>query len=63
MDYNGADKEVEYELCVMCGSQTEVNVNTHIDERADYIVGAGQLCSRCQYTNKQYRVTDFRDFL
>jgi hypothetical protein len=37
----------EYEICVMCGKETKVLLSTHIDERHNYVEGAGQLCSQC----------------
>jgi len=39
-------KEVK-EKCVNCGVETPYTVNTHIDQRKNYIEGAGQLCSGC----------------
>lgn len=37
----------EYEICVLCGKETNVPISTHIDERSNYIKGAGQLCPQC----------------
>lgn len=35
------------ETCVVCGRETTVDVDTHIDFRDGYIVGFGQLCIPC----------------
>lgn len=35
------------ENCILCGKETTVDVNTHIDFRTGYIEGAGQLCMEC----------------
>ena len=32
------------EICIICGKQTDINVNTHIDLRYGYVEGAGQAC-------------------
>jgi hypothetical protein len=37
----------EFEHCVMCGVETAVKTDTHIDMRHGYIKGTGQLCSKC----------------
>ena len=37
----------KFEQCVICGIETNVNINTHIDKRNNYIEGAGQLCFDC----------------
>ncbi len=35
------------ETCVVCGRETTVDVDTHIDLRSGYIIGFGQLCTPC----------------
>jgi len=40
----------KYERCVGCGAKTKVPINRHIDLREYYIVGVGQLCSKCGKT-------------
>lgn len=35
------------EICIICGKQTDINVNTHIDLRYGYVEGAGQCCKQC----------------
>ena len=37
----------EFERCVVCGTQTNVPREMHIDFRDCYIEGAGQLCRDC----------------
>ena len=39
--------EEEKDKCVSCGKETEYTKTTHIDQRKNYIVGAGQLCPGC----------------
>lgn len=40
-------KETPYEICVLCGKETDVPKTEHIDTRYHYIEGAGQLCDKC----------------
>ena len=35
------------EICIICGKQTTIDVNTHIDLRYGYVEGAGQCCKQC----------------
>ena len=35
------------DTCVLCGAETPYDFETHIDFRAGYIEGAGQLCHNC----------------
>jgi hypothetical protein len=46
------NEKVETEKCVLCEVQTNVPINEHIDNRAFYVEGAGQLCESCY--NKVY---------
>ena len=39
--------ETEYEFCVLCRKQTDVERNMPIDLRTCYVEGAGQLCLSC----------------
>tara|TARA_Y100001963_G_scaffold102627_1_gene141257 strand:+ start:1363 stop:1674 length:312 start_codon:yes stop_codon:yes gene_type:complete len=41
------DKNNKYDNCVMCGAKTEYTKDTHIDFRANYVEGAGQMCNGC----------------
>lgn len=44
------DKEVtmtQTETCIMCGTDTGVNINESVDFRLYYVEGAGQLCVKC----------------
>ena len=36
-----------YDKCILCGDITAYTTDTHIDYRAGYIEGAGQLCHSC----------------
>jgi len=45
-------EKVEMEKCVLCGAETEVPINLHIDLRENYVEGVGQLCPACY--NKIY---------
>ena len=40
-------KQVETEKCVICGKDTGVPVDTHIDMRKTYVEGAGDMCATC----------------
>ena len=44
---------IEYEICVSCGVETDIPIDTHIDHRYGYIEGFGQVCGRCNYTEKR----------
>ena len=35
------------DLCVICKADTGIPTDTHIDMRAYYVDGVGQLCSEC----------------
>jgi hypothetical protein len=35
------------ENCVICGSETNVDITTHVDMRTGYIDGLGQMCIPC----------------
>lgn len=35
------------EICIICGKQTDIDMNTHIDLRYGYVEGAGQCCKQC----------------
>ena len=38
---------MQKEICIKCGKETGVDVNTHVDFRTGYIEGVGQLCVSC----------------
>ncbi len=41
------------EICVLCGKETNIDINTHIDYRYGYVEGSGQCCKQCyDRTNK-----------
>jgi hypothetical protein len=33
--------------CVICYRETEYDVDTHVDERINYVDGVGQVCTEC----------------
>lgn len=35
------------EQCIICGTETQYEVTTHIDYRYGYVEGAGQCCKEC----------------
>jgi hypothetical protein len=44
------------EICIQCGKETNININTHVDYRYGYVEGAGQCCKECY--DKTYNVQD-----
>ena len=40
-------KNSEIEKCVLCGADTQYTKNININERENYIEGAGQICKEC----------------
>ena len=38
------DENVEYDHCVICGKQSPYTRNTPIEDRVNYVEGAGQSC-------------------
>lgn len=40
-------EENETDFCVSCGIDTGVHKETHLDHRAFYVQGAGQMCKTC----------------
>jgi len=37
----------EMDECIVCGVETNEPKDKHVDFRANYVDGAGQLCSKC----------------
>ena len=35
------------DTCILCGVETQYEMDVNIDYRTGYIEGAGQLCSKC----------------
>ena len=35
------------DTCILCGKETQYEMDVNIDYRTGYIEGAGQLCSKC----------------
>ena len=46
-DTDADSPQDEFELCVMCGKVTDVPITMPIDQRENYEVGCGQLCTLC----------------
>jgi hypothetical protein len=44
---NGDFKVIEMDECIVCGIETNEPKDKHVDFRANYVDGAGQLCSKC----------------
>ncbi len=38
---------METETCIVCGVDTKVPKNLHVDHRFNYVEGAGQMCQKC----------------
>ena len=38
---------MDNEKCIVCGVETDVPKNLHIDLRTCYVEGCGQLCPKC----------------
>ena len=47
-------EEKELEICISCGTETEVKKTDNIIYRSGYIEGAGQLCFKCSQTRKMH---------
>jgi len=43
-------EEKELEICISCGTETEVKKTDNVIYRSGYIEGAGQLCFKCSQT-------------
>ena len=41
------EKKIETEKCIVCGRDTGISINSHVDFRKTYVEGAGQLCAEC----------------
>jgi hypothetical protein len=41
------------DLCIMCGKDTGVPFETHVDFRWGYVEGSGQLCPSCYLGEKK----------
>ena len=37
----------EYEKCILCSVETDIEKNKNIDGRKGYLEGAGQMCTNC----------------
>ena len=41
------NEKKEYEKCILCGVETNIEKNKNIENRYGYLEGAGQMCSKC----------------
>ncbi len=41
------NKQIEYEICVLCKTRTNVRCDKPVEERQAYVEGVGQLCYKC----------------
>lgn len=47
-----------YELCVLCGTGTQVRTSEPVELRKDYVSGVGQLCRMCAMQHGSIRCPD-----
>jgi hypothetical protein len=52
-------EEKELEICISCGTETEVKKTDNIIYRSGYIEGAGQLCFKCSQTRKMHKTGSY----
>ncbi|MBQ8338417.1 MAG: hypothetical protein IJY33_04665 [Oscillospiraceae bacterium] len=60
------DKNLQYEICIMCGTQTDIPISLPIDQRKNYVSGIGQLCESCVgrlYRDEQDGKTSTRELI
>lgn len=50
--------ENEFDCCVSCGEKTPYKKTDHINNRENYVEGAGQLCAKCH--SEIYKLSRFR---
>lgn len=41
------NEKKEYEKCILCSGETNVEKTKHIEGRTGYLEGAGQMCTKC----------------
>jgi hypothetical protein len=41
------NEKKEYEKCILCGVETNIEKNKNVENRYGYLEGAGQMCSKC----------------
>lgn len=46
-------KNSDYEKCVLCGMVTHVKKSVSVENRRNYIYGAGQICKNCAEKMKE----------
>ena len=47
------EEEIELEICISCGTETEVKKTDNVIYRSGYIEGAGQLCIECSQRDNE----------
>ena len=52
-------EEKELEICISCGTETEVKKTDNVIYRSGYIEGAGQLCFICTQTRKLHKTGNY----
>lgn len=48
-DGSSRENQSMSETCVLCGKETEYDINTPLEVRRWYVEGSGQLCGDCWY--------------
>jgi hypothetical protein len=49
----------DHENCVICNCDTKIAHEIHVDHRAFYVEGAGQLCRNCWYITYEMEKNSF----
>ncbi len=50
-----------YEICMYCGTVTDIPMDLPVDCRKNYVVGCGQLCEKCADALERGKPTPFRE--
>lgn len=45
--------------CVICGVDSQFDVDTHVDYRSYYVEGSGQLCRNCHNNTYDYKELEY----
>ncbi len=53
------NSEEELEICIKCGTLTNVKKTDNVIYRSGYIEGAGQLCFKCSQTRKMHKTGSY----
>ncbi len=49
----------KYEECVLCGEITNIPIDMPIYMRCNFVIGCGQLCTRCSHTLMRRTTKEF----